>query len=859
MARLANLFVFFLMLSPWIYGADHVIGIGNGQWIVKSRMTVEFSKSTPVINLMRWPMIVDLIPDGSLVKEGDLLVRFDRDSVEKEIESKRYDLKINELYLNKSLKDIENKVKNLEDSLQEKKDQLSLLQARKNQWLSIPLKKDVDKAQGEVDVAELNHRIAVREVEKAERRFEKAFVSKTELLNEREDFRRMEAEWLYAQQMLSLSKQPTTTSQMKKLNLEMKSVELDIKQLEKELEEQAFISDIQKKSEKRRMRMAEDELKDKEKELKGIELRAPCSGLVRFTVGFKRSRSEGKKPRKSSVIMEIPDLTSLILKGVVPEREGYHLRIGDHVDFYAPHLPKALQKGKVTFLSSSPRDITEGSDDWSMMGKESGIKVFDVVVTPLTAVPGLKLGMTADATLFGSDSLEGPCVPLSHVWLDRSDFYLAIKTGSRAVYEKVEGYTWENFLFLNGETWLGQTVALNGEKPVGEVEQQEPSGQLTILGELSPSDVLDVFIPDFNDHYSGMKLSWLPEEGSFVEKGDVIARCVSEKADSRLRDAIAGLERVKGDLKTTMKEMALREQARVIDLKKAKYDLDISKINHEVNQKSIDAEQYYSSHKDMKVQEVNLESARRTRDDRIAKKGLYSPKQVKDAELNLQVADLNHRSAEIKLSQVSRGAKTLDLKKSEIDLLRKENDFRQLEISQMRERSNDERSLISRKKKWSRSEKKLEDIRSDLANFEIKASQSGILKFVKVWDGVRMSKINANSNVRRGTRIMSLTGTEDMFVKLEVPERYSHLVGLGMSLELAIPGMGLSSIPGKVVSRNPIFERKKRADTERIDLYSRQEDLGYSVFTVSIALGKSEVAYKIGSMVQVRFPFEAYP
>ena len=106
---------------------------------------------------------------------------------------------------------------------------------------------------------------------------------------------------------------------------------------------------------------------------------------------------------------------------------------------------------------------------------------------------------------------------------------------------------------------------------------------------------------------------------------------------------------------------------------------------------------------------------------------------------------------------------------------------------------------------------------------------------------------------------MSITGAEDMLVKLEVPERYSHLVTVGMSLELAIPGMGLSAIAGKVVSRNPIFETKKRPDTERIDLYSRQEELGYSVFELDIALEKSEVPYKIGSMVQVRFPFEAYP
>ena len=127
----------------------------------------------------------------------------------------------------------------------------------------------------------------------------------------------------------------------------------------------------------------------------------------------------------------------------------------------------------------------------------------------------------------------------------------------------------------------------------------------------------------------------------------------------------------------------------------------------------------------------------------------------------------------------------------------------------------------------------------------------------KIWNSGTISKVNVGSQVGPRFNILSIPDLSQMYVSVEVPEKYFSQVSEGMSLEVQIPSLGEMVLQARLVGLDFIFENKEKKDSQ-VGLYSSHEPLGEVVFKVRIQVDAGERKLKPGAVAEVFFPFRQF-
>ena len=117
--------------------------------------------------------------------------------------------------------------------------------------------------------------------------------------------------------------------------------------------------------------------------------------------------------------------------------------------------------------------------------------------------------------------------------------------------------------------------------------------------------------------------------------------------------------------------------------------------------------------------------------------------------------------------------------------------------------------------------------------------------------------MNVGSQVGPRFNILSIPDLSQMYVSVEVPEKYFSQVSEGMSLEVQIPSLGEMVLQARLVGLDFIFENKEKKDSQ-VGLYSSHEPLGEVVFKVRIQVDAGERKLKPGAVAEVFFPFRQF-
>ena len=109
----------------------------------------------------------------------------------------------------------------------------------------------------------------------------------------------------------------------------------------------------------------------------------------------------------------------------------------------------------------------------------------------------------------------------------------------------------------------------------------------------------------------------------------------------------------------------------------------------------------------------------------------------------------------------------------------------------------------------------------------------------KIWNSGTISKVNVGSQVGPRFNILSIPDLSEMYVGVEVPEKYFSQVSEGMPVDVQIPALSGIALEGRVVGVEFIFENKGKKDSQ-VGLYSSHEPLGEVVFKVRIHINAGQ-------------------
>ena len=281
---------------------------------------------------------------------------------------------------------------------------------------------DVRKAREELRIMKIGNAIQLRQ-QKAQLDFDR-----TELEQARAKLAQQErllGEFLVTRQQVDDSRIQVRAKELsaKKDGLTLQSDEKKLKS--NELQKESEIENLQIVADKKKADL--DAARD---DLSKATVKAPSSGLVVFNVIWKGGE-EGKINEGDSVwrrmnIMQIPDLSSIIVNVPIGEMDIHKVKVGAEVIIRLDAYPEDVFHGNVKEIAKL---ATEG-DLWSR-SQQPGKKSFEVTVSIRERNPDkLKPGITANVEIYYKKIPNAVFVPIEAVLLENSKKTIYVKTDS---------------------------------------------------------------------------------------------------------------------------------------------------------------------------------------------------------------------------------------------------------------------------------------------------------------------------------------------------------------------------------------------------------------------------------------------
>lgn len=358
--------------------------------------------------------IIKLVPEGELVKEGDLLFAFEDTELQRKIVELESNLKIT--------------------------------------------KSDLDKVKENLALERFNLEIAVK-TSKSSMELDK--VKLQDARDQYEDEKKLVEAGVLSQSTLDSTK-------LKVLAAELS---LERSQFEHEKAKQALNSKIsmeQMEIDKAQVRVdkAQSDLEEAQEELREAQVKAPGTGIVVYKMIWKGSGMEkvreGDEIGRRRAIMDLPDLTTMLVKTLVNERDYNRINKGLEVRITLDAYPDKPLTGKVTQISTLAKDKSEvGSGGWWNRNGETGVKVFELTVEIDGVHDFLKPGMTTRNDIVIDIIPDAVYVPIESVFQKDGETVVYVVEDGRPIQRKVEvGSNNEDYIIIKDGISEGELVTL---------------------------------------------------------------------------------------------------------------------------------------------------------------------------------------------------------------------------------------------------------------------------------------------------------------------------------------------------------------------------------------------------------------
>lgn len=235
-----------------------------------------------------------------------------------------------------------------------------------------------------------------------------------------------------------------------KANLESKQIETDIKYSQYKRAEQLYkLKSISKeeyedtkqsyylaKSElkgiQENIKQAEIDVKTAETELSYTTITSPIDGVV---ISIPVSEGQTVNSRQSTpTIVQVADLTKMLIKPEISEGDITKLKVGQEVDFTILSAPNRVFKGKIA--SIDPADTTLTDDEYveSVSNTEAIYYYANVIVDNEDET--LRIGMTTTSNIKIAEAKDVIIAPTTAIHKKNGKNYLNVLTPEKKVVEK---------------------------------------------------------------------------------------------------------------------------------------------------------------------------------------------------------------------------------------------------------------------------------------------------------------------------------------------------------------------------------------------------------------------------------------
>ncbi len=386
---------------PVEYGAFTVKISELGVLRALDSVSISATKDLPII----W-----LIPEGSTVKKGDVVIRFDASKYDLAYESAQASVEVAKANQQKATKDLEamRQKRLAENSRYE--GELELAQMALNALKRRPLPQVLERAKGEFQKAQLTLEAAERQWKAMPNLLKLGYIEGSTFDDSK--FKVLEAKLNLSNTRLALEQVTAgaTIEELKQAQIRLKQAQTAVEKAKRGLvsEIQSFRASIIR--EQANVKRSLKELNRAFNKRKRRELRAPRDGLVVFATDATKNSSKkiqlGMIPFEGQRLIELPNLSTMVVDTDVNEFDIGKVKVGARVKVRIEAFPDTVFDGEVHKIGALAR-FKESAD-----GTSTGVKAFNVIVQIKKQDSRLKPGLTANLDIISFQRDNAISVPL---------------------------------------------------------------------------------------------------------------------------------------------------------------------------------------------------------------------------------------------------------------------------------------------------------------------------------------------------------------------------------------------------------------------------------------------------------------
>jgi HlyD family secretion protein len=368
--------------------------------------------------------ILQVVPEGTLVKEGDFLVKLDDAKLRTDRATQRI------------------AVSTAQAALSQAKNELAANQIAKDEYEFGTFRQEEKKLESEMLVAEENIRRAKNALKFSERMLSRGYIDQLKLDGDRFAVEKNVKELEVAQVKLEVLRNYTKAKTMRKHESDISTSEAKVS------------------AETAKLEIETDKLAQIESQLAKCEIRAPIAGQVvypemeRWRGNAESAIRAGTRVREQQVIIRLPDPQRMQVKAKISEARIDRVKPGMKVEIRLDALPGVELRGRVTKVNPYP-----SNDNFFL----ANIKEYSAFVEILDASAALRSGMSAHVTIEAETIDRALQVPVQAVVERGGKYYCVLREANSALAarEVLIGSSNDKFLVVREGLAEGQEVVLN--------------------------------------------------------------------------------------------------------------------------------------------------------------------------------------------------------------------------------------------------------------------------------------------------------------------------------------------------------------------------------------------------------------
>lgn len=356
--------------------------------------------------------IIGLIPEGTYVNKGDLLVEFDTGEAEENVEEQRVQYQSRQAALVKAENDLIITMSTSESDLSEATLAVDFATMDLEKFEQLEKVHKTREAELKIDTAEEALKLAQQRYEWSIKLAAKGFETKTQVDRDKLDVSSKSKEFETARSTFKMLETFDLQKEYAEFVSNKKEAIAKLERVKKQSESKIAQDTADVNSAKITLKLTEQSLAKRIEQLKATKVTAPQDGLViyakpRSRYGDDVQIAEGSVVRRRSSLITIPDVSSMKVTVKIHESMISQIKTGQKAYVVLDSLPDKRFDAEVTKVAILP----DSDRSWS----NPDLKVYTTDVTISETIEGIKPGVSAKVEIIIEELSDVLTVPIQAV------------------------------------------------------------------------------------------------------------------------------------------------------------------------------------------------------------------------------------------------------------------------------------------------------------------------------------------------------------------------------------------------------------------------------------------------------------